>query len=430
MKTISSGLLCALFILASAGLLSANQEVEVERNLAVADSFFEKSDYPAAIEAYFKAAALSTKPENLSRAYFGLSLCHFYQRDMAESVRWMRKVALVDPDKRISADAYPKPFVDLFTQVLAEARAKGTPVVSPGRVEGPPTTAPQPKAVEVAPEKTEPPPSAEAPPQAGKTPPAAAPVLPPAAVVSSAGDFWSRLAGRFEISVHFSDWTVSPVTSLFESSLKDEFGEAIQTAINRELNRRYPFLIKGPFSSDLALDSEGSNFGFEIRYYARGRAGMFSLGLGFEKTNIAFSASGTARQEYAPAGGAEAAASAKIETKPFATHLSFRWEIGSPAARVKPFVTFGLGLAPLDGTFEYSYLGTYSYAGYQESIQDAAKKDFKALSEDIDFDIPDLIVFLQMDIGLKVEIFRGLFLTGQAGLWNGLHLRGGIGYRF
>ena len=97
---------------------------------------------------------------------------------------------------------------------------------------------------------------------------------------------------------------------------------------------------------------------------------------------------------------------------------------------MKPFVTFGLGLAPLDGTFEYSYLGTYSYAGYQESIQDAAKKDFKALSEDIDFDIPDLIVFLQMDIGLKIEIFRGLFLTGQAGLWNGFHLRGGIGYRF
>ena len=430
MKTISRGLLCAFIILASAGLLSANQEVEVERNLAAADAFFEKSDYPAAIEAYFKAAALSTKPENLSRAYFGLSLCHFYQRDMAESVRWMRKVALVDPDKRISADAYPKPFVDLFTQVLAEARAKGTPVVSPGRVEGPPATAPQPKTVEVAPEKTEPPPSAEAPPQAGKTPPAAAPVLPPAAGVSSAGDFWSRLAGRFEISVHFSDWTVSPVTSLFESALKDEFGEAIQTAINRELNRRYPFLIKGPFSSDLALDSEGSNFGFELRYYARGRAGTFSLGLGFEKTNIAFSASGTARQEYAPAGVAEAAASAKIETKPFATHLSFRWEIGSPAARVKPFVTFGLGLAPLDGTFEYSYLGTYSYAGYQESIQDAAKKDFKALSEDIDFDIPDLIVFLQMDIGLKIEIYRGLFLTGQAGLWNGFHLRGGIGYRF
>jgi outer membrane biosynthesis protein TonB len=443
------GLFCVVLALGAAAPLFSNQEIEAEKNLRLGDASFEKNDYPAAIESYFKAAALSTKPENLSRAYFGLSLCHFYQRDMAESVRWMRKGALVDPNKQITVDTYPKPFVDLFTQVLAEARAKGIPVVSPVRVETPPAKADtqtppkkeEPvKTIEIVPEKIEPakeevPPKKEEQAAAIEEPKQEAPkkTVPAISVVPEmpAGqDFWTRIAGRFELSVHFSSWTVTPVTSLFEGSMKDEFGEALQAAINKELNRRNPSLVKGPFTSDLSFDSEGSNYGFELRYYSRGWAGTFSLGVGFEKTNIKFSTTGTAKQEYVPAGVAEATASAEVQTKPFATHFSFRWEIGSPTSRVKPFITFGLGLAPLRGTFTYSYLGTYSHGGSQETIQDAQTKDFVALSEDIDFEIPKLFVIIQLDFGLKIEIFKGLFVLGQAGIWDGFHLRGGLGYRF
>ncbi|MCX6565998.1 MAG: hypothetical protein NTW38_06180 [Candidatus Aminicenantes bacterium] len=449
MKRKLIGLLYVVLALAAAAPLFSNQEIEVEKNLIQGNASFEKNDYPAAIESYFKAAAQSTKSENLSRAYFGLSLCHFYQRDMAESVKWMRKVALVDPNKQITVDSYPKPFVDLFTQVLAEARAKGTPVVSPARVEAPPAKADtqtppkkeEPaKTVEIVPEKVEPVKqdeplkkeeqavSAQEPKK--DKPEKTVPAISLSPEVPPGRDFWARIAGRFEFSVHFSSWTVSPVTSLLEGSMQDNFGEALQTAINKELNRKYPFLIKGPFTSDLSFDSAGSNYGFEIRYYSRGWAGTFSLGLGFEQTNIKFSASGTAKQEFTPAGVAEATASAEVQTKPFATHFSFRWEIGSPTSRVKPFITFGLGLAPLEGTFTYSYLGNYSHDGAQETIQDAQSKDFEALSEDIDFNIPKLLVIIQFDFGLKVEIYKGLFILGQAGIWDGFHLRGGLGYRF
>ena len=448
MKWKLRGLLCVALALGAAAPLFSNQETEVEKTLSLADASFEKSDYPAAIELYFKAAALSTKPGNLSRAYFGLSLCHFYQRDMAESVRWMRKVYLVDPDKIITFDFYPKPFVDLFNQVLSEARAKGTPVVSPARAETrpgeaesrtPPKKEELAKTVEVVPENVEPvkeeePPKQEeqaVPSEAAGTPPkpgapgTAVSAISPSPEGPSARDFWSLLAGRFEVSVHFSNWTISPVTNLLDG-FADEFGDAIQTAINKELNRRYPYLIKGAFSSDFSLDSEGSNYGIEIRHYSRGWAGTFSLGVGFEQTRIKLSANGSARQEFVNAGVAEATASTEIETKPFATHISFRWEIGLPTSRVKPFIQFGLGLAPLEGTFNYSYSGTYTFNGEQESIQDAQTKDFKGFSEDINFDIPKLIVIIQLDVGLKVEIFKGLFIVGQAGIWDGFHLRGGL----
>lgn len=459
MKWKLRGLLCVVLVLGAVAPLFSNQEIEVEKTLSLGDASFEKSDYPAAIELYFKAAALSTKPGNLSRAYFGLSLCHFYQRDMAESVRWMRKVTLVDPDKKITFDFYPKPFVDLFTQVLAEARAKGTPVVSPARAETPPGEAEsrtppkkeeKAKTVEIVPENVEP--VKEEEPLKKEERAKAAEVglekvnpaetqskqeepqknVPPALVtgeISSARDFWSRLAGRFEVSVHFSNWTISPVTNLLEG-FADEFADAIQTAVNKELNRRYPFLINGPFSSDFSLDSEGSNYGIEIRHYSRGWAGTFSLGVGFEQTRIKLSANGSAKQEFVNAGVAEAMAFTEIETKPFATHISFRWEVGSPTSRAKPFIQFGLGLAPLEGTFSYSYSGTYTFNGEQESIQDAQTKDFEGFSEDINFDIPKLIVIIQLDVGLKVEIFKGLFVVGQAGIWDGFHLRGGLGYRF
>jgi tetratricopeptide (TPR) repeat protein len=430
------------------------QETEIEKTLFQADALFEKSDYLGAVGSYFKASALSTKAPELSRAYFGLAVCYFYQRDMAESVKWMRKVALVDPYKTVTVDSYPKPFVTLFTQVLAEARAKGTPVVSTDRAAAPPVPE-KPKNREeeqkqvVKPENIEPVvvPAAVA---EGKTEQenmatAAAkknepvireePIKPaalniPLTTAPAYEDFWAKMAGRFEASVHYSSWTVNPVTNLLKNDINDSFGKELQSAINKELTKRYPTLEKKEFSSDLAFDTTGSNYGFEIRYYSRGWAGTFSLGIGLEKTNIKFSVNGTASQTYTVGGVAQATATAMVETKPFATHFSFRWEMSRPTARVKPFFTFGIGLAPLDGTITYSYTGTYTLGDSQESIADSQTKDFAALSKDIDFNIPKILVILQLDFGLKVEIIKGLFVLGEAGIWDGFMLRGGLGYRF
>jgi hypothetical protein len=385
------------------------QESDVARILSRGDAFFEKNEYKSAITAYFEAAALSTQPANLSRAYFGLSLSYFYERDMAESVKWMRKIALVDPNKEIAAESYPKPYVDLFNQVLREAREKGAPAAADTRGQTPTVPVMKP-----APPKTEPQPRT---------------VEKPVFEADPSPGTW-QWGGHFELSVHFSSWSVNLFKGIFESTLENELGEAIQSEINKRIERTYPGLIKGAFTPSLAFDSEGSNYGLEFRYYARGWAGTFSLGLSLEKTNIKLSLVGTARQEFTNGGLAEAQASAIIETKPFSTNFSFRWEIGAAEARIKPFFTFGIGLAPLSGTFSYAYNGTYSIGTNRESIEDAQTKSFQELSEDIDFVIPKLIVILQIHVGVKIELYRGLCLLGEAGIWDGLLLRGGLGFRF
>ncbi len=383
------------------------QETDFLKALSRGDASFEKNDYKEAIVAYSEAAALSTTPENFSRAYFGLALCNFYQRDMAESVKWMRKIALVDPNRRISEDAYPKPFVDLFNQVMAEARAKGTPAAEPKeKAETPPAKVKEEKATEV---------------QASEA--------PKLRVVETPEEGWP-LGGRLELSVHYSSWTVDPVTSLFEDSLNEELGGAIQDEINEELNKRYPGLVAGPFTSDLSFDSEGANYGIELRYYVRGRAGTFSLGVSLEQTNIKFTMAGTARQEFTNGGLALAEAEAAIETKPFSTNISFRWEMGRPTARVKPYFTIGIGFAPLKGTFSFGYFATYTIGPASETFEDAQSKTFPELSEDLEFEIPDFLLVVQLHFGLKIEIFKGLFIQGEAGFWDGLLLRGGLGYRF
>ena len=58
---------------------------------------------------------------NLSKAYFGLALCHFYLRDTSASTKYLKKVMEVDPQKEISSMFYPATFVQLFNQARQEA---------------------------------------------------------------------------------------------------------------------------------------------------------------------------------------------------------------------------------------------------------------------------------------------------------------------
>jgi len=120
-------LICAVLIaspLVFSGLTTEPQEDEVQKLLTQADAYSQKGDYKLAIGCYLEAAALSQSKPSLSRAYFGLALDYFYLRDMANSVKWMRKVSEVDPNKEISELFYPKGFTQLFNQVQKERREK------------------------------------------------------------------------------------------------------------------------------------------------------------------------------------------------------------------------------------------------------------------------------------------------------------------
>ena len=168
-----------------------------------------------------------------------------------------------------------------------------------------------------------------------------------------------------------------------------------------------------------------------LRYYARGLAGTFSLGLALEKTDLQLLLQGTARQEFTNGAAASVDAQAKLVSSPFSDHINFRWEVGVPEARSSGRIFFvGFGFAPLKGTFSYTYSGTYQKGDLSQTIGDSQEKTFDELSEDIEFNIPNVLVILQLHFGFKAQLYKGIYLLGEAGFWDGFVLRGGLAYRF
>ncbi len=409
-------LLVLAAIPALAGPFQQTDEDSVVKLLNQADAYYREGKYSLAIGTYLEASNLSSSRLNLSAAYFGLSLCNFYQRDQADALKWMRRVMEVDPQKTVSSGFYPQAFYKIYLQARQEAQSGATAAPAPSK--------PAPK-TEIA---TSP---AEAPvrPAPRREEPVREPDPAPAAAISAAASD-SAAGGHWEVSGHYSHWTINPLLSAFKGTISDKLGSEIQNEIDKKLRQSHAGLVGAQFSPNLTIDSGGSNYGLEVRYFATGWAGTFSFGAALESTTLSLSLSGTPEQIFTNGTVANADVSAEIKTVPlFTTNFSFRWEIGH--GRVRPFFTLGLGFGKLDGSFSYFYTGTYRYSSLQEDIPAASvTKDFATLSQDIDFTIPKMFVILQLHLGLKIDVVKGFSVLAEAGLWDGLLLRGGLAYRF
>jgi tetratricopeptide (TPR) repeat protein len=430
----------------------AQRETDVEKLLVQANSYFQKADYKLAVGCYLEASALTKSRMNLSQAYFGLALSYYHIRDTASSVRYMRKVLEVDPNKEISELFYPKAFVQQFDQVRQDAAGKKTSAVEK-------VTAPKPvpaQAEEAPPAKTEKkdetakkeeparkeaeqPKPAEKPVEKPtvqqtqapetKTKPAAEPPREKPLTLGEYEVLDEEKGGYWEISAHYSYWGINLIKGMFENSLTDKLGQEIQNQIIKKSGTVQAGLVPWTFTQDLAFDSRGSNYGLELRYYSAGRLGTFSLGLALEKTELKFTLNGTANQTFTNAAVSTVDVKSTLLSSPFSTHVNFRWEVGQ-SAMLKPYFVLGFGFAPLKGTFSYSYTGTFKRGEFSQTITDNQEKDFDTLSTDIDFDIPNILVILQLNFGIKAQIYQGLSLLGEAGLWDGFILRAGLAYRF
>ncbi len=418
-------LICAALIaspLAIAGQASQPQEDEVQKLLAQADAYLQKGDYKLAIGSYLEAAALSQSKPSLSRAYFGLALDYFYLRDMANSVKWMRKVSEVDPNKEISELFYPKGFTQLFNQVQKERREK-LPIAGgeeTGRKEVPAKAAEENKPIQQEAKKEEAPPDAAAKPP-GRQPAVAAEMTQP--IQPAKGGHW-------EVEAHYSMWGLDLIKGLFEKSLTDRLGEEVQNELVKQVENLHGILVQSSYTQELTLDASGSNYGLGIRYYSRGRAGTFSFGLSFEKTTIKLAVAGKARQDFTNGSYAAANAEAMITTSPFTTNFSFRWDFNS-GRMVTPYFVLGFGISSLDGEYSYAWSGDYQLGSSKETISGESETgDFEGLSERLDFQMPKTFILLQLNFGVKVEVYPNVCLQAEAGIWDGLILRFGAAYRF
>lgn len=247
--------------------------------------------------------------------------------------------------------------------------------------------------------------------------------------LSSSRNFFERLKGKFEIEIHYSQWTLDFVKGIFESELRDRMGEEIGKEISKYLDNSHVDLERTTYEQELTVDTGGFNYGFELRFYPDGKNGSFSFGLSFEKTKMRLSTIGSVRQGFKNNTYAEVEAEGYIRLNPMSTNLSLRWDT-KPNWIVTPYIVIGLGLAVLNGEVSYDYEGSYHSADAQERVKDSSIQSLKEFEESIDFNLPNVLPILQLNLGLRGEIFPFLHLRAEVGFWDGFLLRFGIAYRF
>lgn len=391
-----------LIALLSAPLILAAQtaqekEAQAASFLVQADDAYAKGDYQKAIEDYLRVVQTSGKKMNLSRAHMGLSLCYFYLNDTENAKKHILRLLEIDPQQEVSSLFHPQIYVDLFNEVKKENEER----LNLGVVAAP---------AEAAPEAPEKPPAGEE-----------QQVIPEG--------MREEKGGHFEIDVHFSTWSIDPVKSAFEGSLTKKIANEIRDQVTDQLNAIYRGkLSPSSYEHSLSLDSQGSNYGFEVRYYPLGKRGSMSIGFSLEKTRIKVMAKGPVTQRYTDGSAATIEGDSVVETNPLTTNLSFRWDF-VPSWRVTPYIVIGLGIGPLKGTASYVYTGTYRRGSAQSDVSGDKAKTFDQLREEGEIEL-DRFVLLHIALGVKGNIYKGLLLKAEAGFWDGLALRGGLAYRF
>jgi hypothetical protein len=245
--------------------------------------------------------------------------------------------------------------------------------------------------------------------------------------------------GKIEFGFHYSSWSMNVLRGLIEGVLEDGLESALKDDFLSDIQDDYPYLEEGSYAQDVSFDSSGNNFGFELRWYPGGHDGSFSLGLSVEKTTMRVALTEvSAQMDLYPDAFFEAGGSAEFLIKPLSFHLSFRWDL-FPSSRIRPYFTFGFGAAT--GTALENAELSYSYSGeldIQNQIGESySESETKTLGEIIDeieddeeeFTLPGFFPFIQLNLGLKGEITRNVYLLFDAGIWDGIMLRGGLAVR-
>jgi len=252
--------------------------------------------------------------------------------------------------------------------------------------------------------------------------------------------------GHFEFGFHYSSWSLDVLKSIIEEGINDAVEDTLKDSIIDTIMEDRPGIEEVDYTQNISFDSGGNNWGFEVRWYPGGQEGSFSLGLSVEKSAMRVSLPDLSVNltlldlDSGKTGNFEGDASgANFEVKPLSFHFHMRWDI-VPRWKIRPFITFGFGLAGTNGVLEnslldYSFTGTATIEGevpdvYDETMTKTLQelKD-EAEAEGDDFFFPPLLPFVQLNVGIKGEITPNLYVLFETGIFNGFVLRGGISVR-
>jgi hypothetical protein len=251
--------------------------------------------------------------------------------------------------------------------------------------------------------------------------------------------------GHFEFGFHYGSWNIDLLETLIEEGISKGLEEGLKESILDAIRDAGRDIEEISYAQSVRFDSWGNNWGFELRWYPGGHGRSFSLGLSVEQTTMRVSVPDLAASLTVldVASGKQGtfqgdASGSQFEIKPLSFHLHFRWDI-APRWKVRPFITFGLGMAGGkyidEGRLTASFSGELQIEGQEtETYEETVDKTLKELEEEMEgedeeFFMPPFLPFIQLNLGIKGEITPNLYLLVEAGVFDGFIFRGGISIR-
>ncbi len=222
--------------------------------------------------------------------------------------------------------------------------------------------------------------------------------------------------GNFEINLHYSSWTVDMIAPMVEESLVPDIE------------------YYDPDLGSLTFDSNGNNYGIELRFFPGGKNGSFSLGLSYEKNNFKMKVDG-AYEGFDDVGNPiKAEASGTFDLYPHSINVSLRWELW-PSKRIHPYIGFGVGFGVQDALVKFHSKLTTDIGGVDIVEEEDEIWTFEDLKNEYkiqngeDFPIGFFPV-IHISFGFRGELVNNIYLLGEVAFYDGLIFRGGLSYRF
>ena len=258
-------------------------------------------------------------------------------------------------------------------------------------------------------------------------------------ILAFAGSVELQAQGHWEFSGHYGRWNLNLLGSIFEKEVNEALQEQIQEKLFEDIGAQHPMISGGNYLQTLDFKSEGSNYGFGVRWYPGGHKGGFSLGLAVHKSTFKILPNlgvewdlydGEIESDalFTGTGSVEGL----IEALSF--HLTFRFDF-FPSWVITPYLTIGGGISTSkvldDSSLGYDYSGQLAATGYYtESYSGSETKTLRQIIDDEDIDIPiRFLPILELNFGLKGKITKNIHILVDAGVFDGLLIRGGLAIR-
>ena len=221
--------------------------------------------------------------------------------------------------------------------------------------------------------------------------------------------------GHWEIGVHYSGWSIDIVEKVIEENVIPDFD--------------YYDSEKGR----LNFDSNGRNYGLELRYFPGGENGSFSIGVSYERNYFKGTLQGSYTDKDSQGNRVDVSGNGTFEFVPHSFNVNLRWELW-PRWRIHPYIGLGFGFGPQNGTLTLESKAISFYGALSKTETYSETRTLKQAIEELEQEEGEsfplgFFPIVHAQLGVRGRLFGPLYFLLEGAFYDGLIIRGGVSVR-